>query len=325
MATALKPISHDERLTIVDHLDELRTRLIVCAAALVVAFGLCFWQNQALLRVLNKPLKDSTPSIERHSGNGRLAQAAAAQQTVRAGLAATARGFRTIAEQPGLSAAQRRELGRDATAVTRAAQALPKTTPPRVPITIGVGEPFTATLTVVAYFAILFSLPLILYQGYAFVLPAFDPRERRAVLPLMLMAPLLFVAGVVFGYELVLPPAISFLQNFNDTSFDVLIQAKGYYSFALLALLSTGLVFQLPLALLGLNAVGVLSAKRLRGSWRYAIVGIAIVAALLPGVDPVTTSIEMVPLLLLYGLSILLLEFADRRRGSRAGEDIEGI
>jgi len=102
--------------------------------------------------------------------------------------------------------------------------------------------------------------------------------------------------------------------------------------FVVLALLSTGLVFQLPVGLLALNAVGLVTAQRLRSSWRYAIVAIAIVAAVLPGVDPVTTTILMVPLLLLYGLSILLLTIADRRRGDRSGlvfepddgEEIEG-
>jgi len=131
----------------------------------------------------------------------------------------------------------------------------------------------------------------------------------------MLMVPFLFIAGVAFGYWLVLPPAISFLQNFNNTNFDVLIQAKDYYRFCVLALLSTGLVFQLPVGLLALNAAGIVSARMLRASWRYAIVVIAVIAALLPGVDPVTTTILMVPLLLLYLLSILLLTIADRRRG----------
>ncbi len=324
MATALKPIAHHERLSIVDHLDELRTRLIFCVVTLVIAFAVCFWQNHALLNVLNKPLKDSTPTVQKHSGNGRLAQAAAAQKQVGLGLTAAAAAFAALQQDRSLSPATRAALARAAPQVHQAAQALPKTTPKRVPITTGVGEPFTATLTVVAYFALLFSLPMILYQGYAFVLPAFSPRERRMVMPLMLLAPLLFVAGVVFGYELVLPPAISFLQNFNDQNFDVLIQAKGYYNFALLALLSTGLVFQLPIGLLAFNAVGMLSARKLRQSWRFAIVAIAILAALLPGVDPVTTTIEMVPLLLLYGLSILLLQIADRRRGSR-NEDVVNV
>jgi sec-independent protein translocase protein TatC len=320
MATALKPIGHDERLTIVDHLDELRTRLIICAATLAVAFGVCFWQNHALLNLLNTPLKHSTPTVQRPNGNGRLAQAAAAQRTVRDGLTATARAFGTLEGDANLTAAQRHELARAVSELRQAADALPKTTPARVPITTGVGEPFTATLTVVVYFALLFSLPMILYQAYAFVLPAFSAQERRVAVPVMLMVPLLFLGGVAFGYELVLPPAISFLQNFNDTNFDVLIQAKDYYRFAVLALLSCGLIFQLPVGLLALDAVGIVNAAMLRRTWRYAVVIIAIVAALLPGVDPVTTVIEMVPLLVLYGLSILLLEIADRRRGNRVGE-----
>jgi sec-independent protein translocase protein TatC len=319
MATALKPIGHEDRLTVVDHLDELRKRLIVCVVTLVVAFGLCFWQNGALLDLLNKPLKDSTPTAQDSKGNGRLAQVAAAQLEVQKGLAATARAFGTLAGADNLTAAQQRQLTVAAAKVAAAARALPQTTPPRVPITTGVGEPFTVTLTVAAYFALLFALPVLLYEAYAFVLPAFSPRERRLALPMMLMVPLLFLVGVVFGYELVLPPAISFLQNFNDTSFDVLIQAKDYYRFSVLALLSTGLVFQLPVGLLALNAVGIVSARQLRASWRYAVVAIAVVAALLPGVDPVTTTILMVPLLLLYLLSILLLTIADRRRGT-AGE-----
>jgi sec-independent protein translocase protein TatC len=316
MATALKPIGHEDRLTIVDHLDELRTRLIVCAITLAVAFGLCFWQNGALLDLLNKPLKDSTPTTQNAKGNGRLAQAAAAQQVVQRGFAASAAAFEALAGAKNLTPAQRRALAAAAAQATAAARALPNTTPPRVPITLGVGEPFTVTLTVAAYFALLFSLPLLLYQAYAFVLPAFSPQERRVALPAMLMVPLLFIAGVAFGYWLVLPPAISFLQNFNDTNFDVLIQAKEYYRFELLALLSTGLVFQLPVGLLALNSVGIVTARMLRSSWRYAIVAIAVIAAVLPGVDPVTTVILMVPLLLLYLLSILLLTIADRRRGT---------
>jgi len=333
MATALKPIGHDDRLTIVDHLDELRSRLIVCAITLAVAFGICFWQNGTLIDVLNKPLKDSTPTVQDSKGSGRLAQVAAAQQEVQKGFAASARAFEALATARNLTPAQRRALAAAAAQTADAARALPKTTPPRVPITTGVGEPFTVTLTIAAYFALLFSLPVLLYQAYAFVLPAFSPRERRVALPMMLMVPVLFLVGVAFGYFLVLPPAISFLQNFNDTNFDVLIQAKDYYRFEFLALLSTGLVFQLPVGLLALNAVGIVSARQLRASWRYAIVAIAVVAAILPGVDPVTTVILMVPLLLLYLLSILLLTIADRRRGERGdaatpglddGDEIEG-
>src|SRR5215213_8160160 len=98
MATALKPVGHDDRLTIVDHLDELRSRLILCAITLAVAFAVCFWQNGALLDVLNEPLKDSTPTVQEHSGKGRLSQVAAAQQEVHHWCSATARSFRVLAQ-----------------------------------------------------------------------------------------------------------------------------------------------------------------------------------------------------------------------------------
>ena len=104
MATALKPIGHEDRLTIVDHLDELRSRLIICAITLAVAFGLCFWQNSALLDALNKPLKDSTPTTQDSKGNGRLAQVAAAQLEVQRGFAATARAFEALASARNLTA-----------------------------------------------------------------------------------------------------------------------------------------------------------------------------------------------------------------------------
>jgi sec-independent protein translocase protein TatC len=201
-----------------------------------------------------------------------------------------------------------------------AAKDLPKVATARQPITTGVGEPFTATLTVSAYFALLFALPVILWQIYAFILPAFSPRERRIVFPLMMMVPVLFTAGVAFGYLLVLPPAVNFLQNFNSGSFDILVQAKDYYAFVATVLLVMGLIFQVPVGLLALNRAGIVSSGALVRNWRYIVVGIAVLAALLPGIDPVTTLLEMAPLLVLYGLSILLLKFAERRDG----EDADG-
>lgn len=320
MATALKPIAHDDRLSIVDHLDELRSRLIVSIAALVIAFAFCFWQNSELLRIINKPVRDSTPTVQHHSGNGRLDQAAAAQATVRNGFTAIDQALSAIAKDPAVSPQTKQALATAAPKVKQAADALPKTNPPRLPITTGVAEPFTATITVAAYAALLLALPVILYQLYAFILPAFSPRERKVALPLMLLVPALFITGVVFAYLLVLPPAVSFLQNFNNANFDVLLQARDYYRFAIMSLLACGLIFQLPVGLLALDVAGIITAKTLIRGWRYAIVLIAVVAAVMPGVDPVSTLLLMVPMLLLYGLSIVLLTIADRRRGSHDEE-----
>jgi len=312
MSTVLRSVAHEDRLSVIDHLDELRTRLVVCAVTLAVAFGFCFWQNAALLDVLNRPLEESTPNAH-SAGSGRLAKLSASQTELGRQLARAAAGAEKLSAAPRLTPANRAAADQLAAGLAGAAKVLPKTFPERKPITTGVGEPFTATLTVALYFAILFSLPVILWQAYAFVLPAFSARERRVVMPLMAMVPFLFAAGVAFGYFLVLPPAINFLQNFNSDSFDVLIQARDYYKFAIMTIGALGLMFQIPVGLLALNRAGILSSRTLTSQWRYIVVIIAIIAALLPGVDPVTTTLEMIPLLLLYGLSILLLKLAERR------------
>ena len=320
MATALRPIGHEDRLTVVDHLDELRSRLVVSAVVLAAAFAVCFWQNDRLLEILNRPLERSTPTAQ-EAGQGRLSGVAAAQTRLRTGVADAAVALEKVSRSGRVgTAADRRELARAAGGLAAAAKALPAAVPRRQPITTGVGEPFTVTLTVSLYFALIIALPVLLFQVYSFVLPAFSPKERKVALPLMLGVPFLFVGGVLFAYFLVLPPAINFLQNFNDDTFDVLLQAKDYYRFSVFTLLALGIAFQIPVAALAFARVGILRKSTLTGNWRIAIVAIAALAALLPGVDPVTTSILMVPLLGLYGLSILLVGAAERRSAREEAE-----
>ncbi|MEI6447773.1 MAG: twin-arginine translocase subunit TatC [Actinomycetes bacterium] len=316
MATALKGVGHEDRLSLIDHLDELRTRLVICAGTFALAFILCFWQNQALIQVLNDPLENATVSSV--TGSGQLSEAPAVGARLGAELQQASDAASGLATDPATPKGQRADFEQLASSLSAAAKDLPKVAPPRQPITTGVGEPFTATLTVSAYFAVLLSLPVILWQLYAFVLPAFNARERRVVLPLMAMVPVLFTAGVAFGYLLVLPPAVNFLQNFNAGSFDILVQAKDYYAFVATVLLALGLIFQVPVGLLALNRAGIVSSAMLVRHWRMIVVGLAVLAALLPGVDPVTTLLEMLPLLVLYGLSILLLKFAEKRDGEDA-------
>jgi sec-independent protein translocase protein TatC len=231
----LKPVGHDDRLSLVEHLDELRSRLIVSAVVFGIAFAACFWHDERILELANAPLG-----------------------------------------------------------------------PNRTPVSLGVAEQFTTTLTVVAYAALIVAMPMLLYQLYAFVLPAFSPTERRVALPLLLMVPVLFVAGAVFGYFVVLPPAVSFLLGFNSEQFTTLVRAREYYSFASMSLLAVGLLFQTPVVILALTRLGITTPRQLRRHRRYAVLAIAIVAALLPSVDPVTMILTMVPLLLLYEGSILL-------------------
>ena len=150
------------------------------------------------------------------------------------------------------------------------------------------------------------ALPIVLYQAYAFFLPAFSRPQQRAIMPLLLLIPALFVGGVAFGYFVVLPAATSFLLNFNDTQFNVQVQAKEYYGFFAQTLLACGVVFQVPVGILAVTRLGIVSVRQLTRNRRYAYLACAVIAAALPGVEPVSMLLETAPLIALYELSILL-------------------
>jgi sec-independent protein translocase protein TatC len=236
----IRPISHEDRLSVVDHLDELRGRLIICALAFCVAWAFTGWQNDLVLEIVNAPLptEDNGKQIE--------------------------------------------------------------------PITLGPAEAFYTTLTNSAYCALIIAAPVILYEIYAFILPAFSPTERRVATPLLVMVPLLFITGVVFCYFVVLTPALQFLLNFNADEFNTQVRARDYYSFVTLLMLAMGIGFQIPVGVLAACKLGVTSAEKLRRNRRYAIVAIVVLASLLPTLDPITLILESIPLYVLYELSILL-------------------
>ncbi len=306
-STALRrPVAHEDRLSLVEHLDELRSRLVICVVALVVLFGLCLWQNDRLLSIVNHPLTTQTQK-QINSGRGTLGGIAKTQQSLMAVAASDRAALSDLARAgSGLSDSAREALKVRLAALDAAIANMPPQITGNKPVTLGIGEPFTMTLAVAAMFAFLLAMPVILYQAYAFIVPAFTKEERRTAVPLLSLIPFLFCAGVAFGYFLVLPPAVRFLQNFNTDEFNVLVQARDYYKFVALTLLSTGVVFQVPVGILALTRLGVLNVQMLRKNRRYAIVICAVVAMLLPGTDPVTTLILMAPLVLLYELSILL-------------------
>jgi sec-independent protein translocase protein TatC len=238
----VRPIAHDDRLSVVEHLDELRTRLIISAVAFGAAWALTAWQNHLVLEIVNAPLP---------------------------------RGVEK-------------------------------------PITLGPAEAFYTTLTNSAYAALLVSLPVILYQLYAFILPAFSPSERRVATPLLMLVPVLFISGVVFCYFVVLAPALDFLLNFNADEFRTEVRARDYYSFVTLLMLAMGIGFQIPVGVIAACKLGVTSPEKLRAGRRYAIVVIAVLAALLPTLDPLTLILEMIPLIALYELSIWLASVLGR-------------
>ncbi len=277
----LRPIGHEDRLSIIDHLDELRTRIFICGGVIIVVFAFCFWQNTHLLSILNRALPDAAKTglgAQPHED----ANLHHAMANLQVDLQALSAG---LADSKGVTQAAVTAAQHAAAAAGEAKRSLPKTASQQEkPITIGVGESFTTTLTVVGYFTLLISLPVILYQLYAFIIPALSRDERRIALPAMVAAPVLFIAGVVFTYFAVLPPAVHFLQGYNSTHFQNLVQAKSYYRFELLIMLALGLAFQVPLVLLGLQKLGVITARTLTVNWRYAVVIIAVIGAALPAV-----------------------------------------
>jgi len=316
MAVAAARVGHEDRLSVVDHLTELRGRLIVSLAALTVAFALCMWQNHALLHVINKPLSAQTQKQVK-KGNGPLGATYTVQQSAR-----------TVAEQlravtaaldrsgSGVSPPTRAALAGVAPRLDRAIKGLAEAPEGNKPVTLGIGEPFTTTVGIALIFAFILALPIILFQLYGFLLPAFSPQQQKIAKSVTLSIPFLFVIGVLFGYFVVLPAAVRFFQNFNSGEFNVLVQASQYYHFAAVTLLAMGLVFQIPVAILAATRTQIVTPSQLRRNRRYAVLACGAVAAFLPG-DAITLLLETVPLYLLFEASLLLASFVERRERRR--------
>ena len=246
----VKAISYEDEVSVVEHLDELRSRIVVSITVFGVALALCFWQNHLLLELASGPLPSNHDKL----------------------------------------------------------------------ITFGISEPFTTTMTVAAYGAIILSLPIVLYQAYAYLLPAFSNHQRRTIMPLLLLIPVLFIAGIAFGYVVVLPAATKFLLNFNDSQFNIQVRAREYYSFFASTLLACGVVFQVPVGILAVTRLGIVKVRQLQRNRRYAYLGCAVVAAALPGVDPVSMLLETAPLIALYELSIVLARLFGEPGATPLGE-----
>ncbi len=183
----------------------------------------------------------------------------------------------------------------------------------RKPLTLGVAEPFTVSLTVSVYAGFLLSLPVTLWQLWSFFAPAFDPSHERRVLGLVAFATVLGGSGLAFGYWILLPRAVHWLTNYDQKHFTILIQAKAYYGFTSTVLLGIVVVFELPLVLLGLVYLGVITSAQLRKNRRIGYFIVAVVALGLPGPDPVTTGLELLPMWALFEGSIWLAVFVERR------------
>ncbi len=236
-------LSHGEEATLVEHLDELRTRIFVCLGALTIGFAIAFVFRGHLLHWLNAPLPD----------------------------------------------------GR------------------KKPITLSVAEPFLTSMKVSLLAGLALALPVVLWQLWSFLAPAVEAHAERIVLLFVLLATFLLVGGIAFAYWVVLPQAVHFLTNFDDQYYNSQLRARDYYGFVLTVLIAVGLVFELPIFMLALVRLDVISTATLRRNRRLGYFIVAVIAVLLPGIDPVTTTFEMVPLIALYELSIWLAVLVEHR------------
>ena len=232
----VRRVGRDEELTVVEHLDELRHRIIVSAAALVVAFCAAYAFHQPIFEFLARPL-------------------------------------------PGDD---------------------------RVLVTLSPTEGFMTVLKVSFWVALLVALPICLYQLYAYVVPAVAEQPRRRMLLVVAGISGLFLAGAAFGFFVVLPVALKFLLSFGGDLFTNDLRAGEYYGFVTSLVLASGLMFEVPIAMLGFARIGLASAEFYRRQWRVAIVAIAVIAALLPGGDPLSMMLLMIPQIVLYALGIWL-------------------
>jgi sec-independent protein translocase protein TatC len=235
-------LRHGEEATLVEHLDELRSRLILGLVSIVPAFAVAFYFHEDVIEWLTGPLPDDKQLV-----------------------------------------------------------------------TLGVTEPFTTSVMVSVVVAIGIVLPILLWQIWAFLAPALEPHFERVALTFVALSTALFACGVAFMYYVVLPRALEFLTNYDDQLYEVQIRASYYYNFVALLLLGGGLAFLLPIFVLALVRLRILTSARLRQNRRIAFVILLIFAALLPTVDPVSLAFELVPLMLLFELSIWLAVVLERR------------
>jgi sec-independent protein translocase protein TatC len=237
-------VTPDEQIDLVDHLDELRSRIIIVLAVLAVAMSVLFWKSGEILHFLSQPIRDQIPHWD---------------------------GFLVLS-----------------------------------PL-----DQIMTSISIAIYGALIITLPVLTYQIYAFILPAFPEEHHKHIKPMVWSVPILFLLGVVFAWYLVVPPAFDFLINFNQDQFNVQLRAKEYIQFVLLTLLAMGIVFEMPMVMMTLGRLGIVSSAMMKRHWRISIVALAVLAMLLPGVDPISYIVEFIPLLVLYGLSYFLVKLVE--------------
>jgi sec-independent protein translocase protein TatC len=181
------------------------------------------------------------------------------------------------------------------------------------PTTFSPIEPFATSIVVSMWAGLLLALPVVLWQLWSFLAPAFEEHRQRSMVVLVGFATALGIGGVLFAYYVILPPAIHFLTNYDSSYFTIQLRARDYYRFVGFVLLGVALAFEVPVFVLALVRLRILSAAQLRHTWRVGIFVMVVIGVLLPGVDPVSTILSVIPLVVLYVLAIGLATFLEPR------------
>lgn len=186
-------------------------------------------------------------------------------------------------------------------------------------------EPFFITLKLALLMGFLLAFPVIAYQVWAFLSPALMPTEKQVIVPALYMGLVLFAIGVWFSYAVVLPMTLSFTMGFQTESLEQSIVIGEYMAVVVRLLLAFGAVFELPIVIVVLAALGVVTPEFLAAKRRHAIVAIAVLASVLTPGDVITVTLMMMaPLILLYEISIILSRIIVRRRKASAAA-MEGV
>lgn len=179
--------------------------------------------------------------------------------------------------------------------------------------TLSPGEPFITSFTVALYAAFALAIPFLIWQLWSFLAPALEERNQTLIVRMVAAATVLLFCGMAFAYYVVLPTSISFLLGFDNELYNTQLRAREYFSFAALLILGVGLMFELPIFILGLVRLGVLTSGRLRRNRRIGY-GLSLIGVvLLPAVDFVTMAVQAAPVIALFELSIWLSVFFERR------------
>ena len=185
-------------------------------------------------------------------------------------------------------------------------------------VALSVTEPFMAILKISIYAGLLIALPIIMWQFWAFIMPALYESEKRSIIPYVALTTGLFLAGVVFCYFAVLPIGVRWLLNFGKGQFTLLVHVDAYVSFVALFSLAFGVVFELPMVMMLLAWAGIVDYKKMAKVRKWAILGEAVVAMVItPSQDPISMLLMLIPLMILYEFGILLARITAKRKARR--------